>query len=50
MTHESQQAVLLERLKSITITTGMNLEREAESLQSAWRIARFDEDPDENDI
>ncbi|KAJ5622503.1 hypothetical protein N7528_005735 [Penicillium herquei] len=44
MTHHSQQKVLLERLKIITSTTGMNLERETETLQAAWRMARYDEE------
>ncbi|KAJ6015300.1 hypothetical protein N7540_009891 [Penicillium herquei] len=44
MTHQSQQKVLLERLKIITSTTGMNLERETETLQAAWRMARYDEE------
>jgi hypothetical protein len=48
MTHESQQAVLLERLRRITAATGINLEQETAELQSAWRIARFDEEPDED--
>ncbi|KAJ5765755.1 hypothetical protein N7520_005314 [Penicillium odoratum] len=43
MTHESQQTVLLERLKKITATTGINLEHETELLQSAWRVARYDD-------
>ncbi|KAJ5290936.1 hypothetical protein N7478_000187 [Penicillium angulare] len=50
MTHESQQAVLLDLFKRITATTGINLERETESLKAAWRIARYDEDPEENDL
>ncbi|KAJ5630380.1 uncharacterized protein N7484_010480 [Penicillium longicatenatum] len=44
MTHESQQAVLLERLRRITSTTGMNLELETDSLKSRWQVARFDEE------
>lgn len=48
MTHESQQTVLLERLRRITATTGIKLEQEMEALQSIWRIARFDEEPDED--
>ncbi|KAJ5719947.1 hypothetical protein N7493_006825 [Penicillium malachiteum] len=44
MTHQSQQKVLLERLKIITSTTGMNLERETETLQAVWRMARYDEE------
>lgn len=47
MTHESQQTVLLERLRRITATTGINLERETEALQSVWRIARYDEESEE---
>ncbi|KAJ5118087.1 Protein of unknown function DUF3468 [Penicillium atrosanguineum] len=48
MSHESQQAVLLERLRRITATTGINLKQETEALQSVWRIARYDEEPDED--
>ena len=48
MTHESQQAVLLERLRRITATTGINLEQETVALQSVWKIARFDEEPDDD--
>lgn len=44
MTHESQQVVLLERLRRITATTGMNVERETDSLKSRWRVARYDEE------
>lgn len=47
MTHESQQTVLLERMRRITATTGINLERETETLQSVWRIARYDEESEE---
>ncbi|KAJ5698677.1 hypothetical protein N7462_000682 [Penicillium macrosclerotiorum] len=47
MTHESQQTVLLERLRMITATTGINLEHEIEALQSVWSIARYDEEPEE---
>ncbi|KAJ5183779.1 hypothetical protein N7492_001395 [Penicillium capsulatum] len=46
MTHESQQRVLLGRLKKITETTGINLGCETEALQSAWDIARYEEEPD----
>jgi hypothetical protein len=50
MTHESQQIVLLEVLQKITSTTGINLEREREALRSVWRIARYDDGSDEQDI
>ncbi|KAJ5936590.1 hypothetical protein N7466_003040 [Penicillium verhagenii] len=43
MSHETQQAVLQERLRIITARTGMNLEREIDSLQASWRTARYDE-------
>ncbi|KAJ5547257.1 hypothetical protein N7494_004842 [Penicillium frequentans] len=42
MTHESQQVVILERLRRITATTGINLEHETDSLKSRWRVARYD--------
>lgn len=47
MTHESQQRVLLECLTRVTATTGINLERETEALQSIWSIARYDEEPED---
>ncbi|KAL4896077.1 hypothetical protein BDV59DRAFT_191336 [Aspergillus ambiguus] len=52
LTHRSQQAVLLDRLRSITTTTGISLKHETEALESAWRmsIAQLDElDQDEFD-
>ncbi|KAJ6134588.1 hypothetical protein N7523_000910 [Penicillium sp. IBT 18751x] len=48
MSHESQQAVLLERLRRITATTGINLEQETEALRSVWRMARYDEESDDH--
>ncbi|KAJ5818805.1 hypothetical protein N7474_004396 [Penicillium riverlandense] len=44
MTHESQQSVLLERLRRITATTGIKLDCEIETLRSDWNMARYDED------
>lgn len=49
MTHESQQAVLLERLGRITATIGINLEHETAMLQSMWSIARYDDDQEETE-
>ncbi|KAJ5936280.1 hypothetical protein N7454_005578 [Penicillium verhagenii] len=43
MSHETQQAVLQERLRTITATAGINLELEIDSLQASWRTARYDE-------
>jgi hypothetical protein len=50
MTHQSQQAVLMGIFRKITATTGIELDRETEALQSTWKIARFDEDSDEMDM
>jgi hypothetical protein len=51
MTHESQQAVLLERLVRITATMGIKLDRETEALQESWNMARYEEEfDDEADI
>ncbi|KAJ5209990.1 hypothetical protein N7491_009801 [Penicillium cf. griseofulvum] len=47
MTHESQQAVLLERFSRITATTGIKLDRETNELQAAWNLARYEEEFDE---
>jgi hypothetical protein len=44
MTHESQQAVILERLAKITATTGIKLDRETEALQASWNLARYEEE------
>lgn len=44
MTHESQQTVLLERIRRITATTGINMDSEIEALKSDWNMARYDED------
>ena len=49
MTHEAQQMTLLERLRNISTTTGINLEHEVEKLQSVWNVARYEE-PDEQDL
>lgn len=49
MTHQSQQSVLMGIFRQITATTGINLDRETETLQSGWKIARFDEDTDDMD-
>ncbi|KAF7712606.1 Fungal Zn(2)-Cys(6) binuclear cluster domain-containing protein [Penicillium ucsense] len=49
MTHQSQQAVLMETFRRITASTGINLNHEIEALQAGWKIARFDEDTDEMD-
>ncbi|GES65824.1 hypothetical protein ATEIFO6365_0012021600 [Aspergillus terreus] len=49
MTHVSQHTVLLDRLRRITTTTGINLTREIEELQSVWRVARYDAEWDEQD-
>lgn len=46
MTHESQQRVLLGQFKKISESTAMNLGREIEALQSAWDVARYEEEPD----
>ncbi|KAL5363444.1 hypothetical protein BJX96DRAFT_186992 [Aspergillus floccosus] len=50
MTHVSQQAVLLNRLRRITTTTGINLTREMEELQGLWRVARLDVEDDQDCI
>jgi formate-dependent nitrite reductase cytochrome c552 subunit len=50
MTHESQQAVILERLARITATTGIKLETETESLQASWNMARYEEEFDEDEF
>lgn len=50
MTHESQQTVLLEILGKITSTTGINLEREKEALQSLWSTARYDDGSEDQDM
>ncbi|OQD89053.1 hypothetical protein PENANT_c003G00081 [Penicillium antarcticum] len=51
MTHESQQAVLLERLARITGTTGIKLDHETEALQATWNMARYEEEfDDETDV
>lgn len=47
MTHESQQAVLLERFSRITATTGIKLDRETNALQAAWNLARYEEEFDD---
>ncbi|KAJ6127997.1 hypothetical protein N7471_009214 [Penicillium samsonianum] len=47
MTHESQQAVLLDRFSRITATTGIKLDRETEALQAAWNLARYEEEFDD---
>lgn len=47
MTHESQQAVLLERFSRITATTGIKLDRETNALQEAWNLARYEEEFDD---
>ncbi|OQE91157.1 hypothetical protein PENNAL_c0010G03952 [Penicillium nalgiovense] len=47
MTHESQQAVLLERFSRLTATTGIKLDRETEALQAGWNLARYEEEFDE---
>lgn len=47
MTHESQQTVILERLARVTATTGIKLDRERETLQAAWDLARYDEELEE---
>ncbi|KAJ6186528.1 hypothetical protein N7519_007829 [Penicillium mononematosum] len=47
MTHESQQAVLLERFSRITATTGIKLDRETEALQAGWNLARYEEEFDD---
>ncbi|KAJ5781102.1 hypothetical protein N7457_006262 [Penicillium paradoxum] len=47
MTHASQQTVLLERFARITATTGIKLDREIEALQSAWNLARYEEEFDD---
>lgn len=39
MTHESQQAAVLGKLRSIAAATGMKLEQEIEELKSCWSIA-----------
>lgn len=44
MTHESQQAVLLDRFRKITAMTGIKLDREIEALQSGWNISRYHEE------
>ncbi|KAF3019920.1 hypothetical protein E8E15_003803 [Penicillium rubens] len=44
MTHESQQAVLLDRFSRITATTGIKLDRETEALQAGWNLARYEEE------
>lgn len=49
MTHVSQHTVLLDRLRKITSTTGINLTREIEELQSVWKVARYDAEWDEQD-
>ncbi|KAG2416047.1 hypothetical protein HFD88_007239 [Aspergillus terreus] len=49
MTHVSQHTVLLDRLRKITTTTGINLTREIEELQSVWKVARYDAEWDEQD-
>lgn len=47
MTHESQQAVLLERFSRITATTGIKLDRETNALQAAWNLARYEDEFDD---
>lgn len=47
MTHKSQQAVLLERFSRITATTGIKLDRETNTLQTAWKLARYEEEFDD---
>ncbi|KAJ5193353.1 hypothetical protein N7449_009495 [Penicillium cf. viridicatum] len=47
MTHESQQAALLERFSRITATTGIKLDRETNALQAAWNLARYEEEFDD---
>ncbi|KAJ5520921.1 hypothetical protein N7463_001374 [Penicillium fimorum] len=47
MTHESQQAVLLDRFSRITATTGIKLGQETQDLQAAWNLARYEEEFDE---
>lgn len=46
MTHESQQLVLLGQFKKISESTGIDLTRETEALQSAWDVARYEDEPD----
>ncbi|CAI7661965.1 unnamed protein product [Penicillium palitans] len=48
MTHESQQAVLLERFSRITATTGIKLDRETDALQASWNLARYEEEFDDD--
>jgi hypothetical protein len=43
MTHEAQQSAVLERLQTISATTGMKLDQEIESLKSNWSIAGLNE-------
>ncbi|RLL93880.1 hypothetical protein CFD26_101154 [Aspergillus turcosus] len=43
MTHHLQQSAVLNRLQRITVLTGINLDYEIESLQSQWRMSRYDE-------
>ncbi|RHZ43906.1 uncharacterized protein CDV56_102381 [Aspergillus thermomutatus] len=43
MTHHLQQSAVLNRLRRVTVLTGINLDYEIESLQSQWRMSRYDE-------
>jgi hypothetical protein len=43
MTHHLQQSAVLNRLQRITELTGINLDYEIESLQSQWRMSRYEE-------
>ncbi|KAF4167393.1 hypothetical protein CNMCM6936_005350 [Aspergillus lentulus] len=43
MTHHLQQSAVLNRLQRITELTGINLGYEIESLQSQWRMSRYEE-------
>ncbi|EAL89329.1 uncharacterized protein AFUA_4G14660 [Aspergillus fumigatus Af293] len=43
MTHHLQQSAVLNQLQRITELTGIHLDDEIESLQSQWRVSRYEE-------
>lgn len=44
MTHEAQQSAVLERLRLVHATTGMNLNHEIEALRSRWSLAGYNDE------